>query len=233
MTTAEKITLGFHGAEAVAVVVFFAFMAWAVNSTRQRINQAELQTVSATAQTLTSIQRAVDADNTSVAKTLKQSEATLAAIQQTSESATRTLDQISADSHHEIMAFAETTNAATETAQDASQTLRTANRTIAGFQPITANLDAELGDLQRTTMAINQQVSSAQVAGTLANIQTTTANLAGVTTDFKTKFHALLYPTPCKTKWCKLKRAWPYIRGATEMTEPLYWGVQIYKGATP
>ena len=66
-----------------------------------------------------------------------------------------------------------------------------------------------------------------------ANAATITGNLGATTTDFQTKFHVFLFPPPCNTFGCKVKRTWPYIKGGAEMVEPLYWGQQLFENRVP
>jgi hypothetical protein len=66
-----------------------------------------------------------------------------------------------------------------------------------------------------------------------ANAATITGNLSATTTDFQTKFHVILFPPPCNTFGCKVKRTWPYIKGGAEMVEPLYWGQQLFENRVP
>lgn len=70
-------------------------------------------------------------------------------------------------------------------------------------------------------------LNSPDLTGTLKNANTITANLGQTSTDFQNKFHSVLYPPPCSGKLCFFKKAWPYIKTASELTEPAYWGSQL------
>jgi hypothetical protein len=122
--------------------------------------------------------------------------------------------------------FTGTANAATQSLHGASLMFSTANDSIAAFKPL---LEASTRTVDDADRFINQPALTA----TVENFRVTSGNLAATSTDFQTKFHAFLFPPPCKTKRCKIARLWPYIHGGAEMAEPAYWGWQLAEGAKP
>lgn len=106
----------------------------------------------------------------------------------------------------------------------ASAAIQTTNDSVKWIQPLLEETTATVAGYRKLTP---------EIAETTANLNRTTANLAAATGDFKTKFHELLYPPKCRTKWCEVKKSWPYIRGASEMAAPAYWGWQLFQNAKP
>lgn len=91
-----------------------------------------------------------------------------------------------------------------------------------------------LSGLSETEVSANKAVtdfdvllSSPDLSGILKNANTVTYNLGQTSTDFQNKFHAVLFPPPCIGKFCFIKKAWPYIKTASELAEPAYWGSQL------
>ena len=150
---------------------------------------------------------------------------------------TSTISTVGTSVISEVNALHQTTDAATQSLQtltaaatpvlsDADTTVRQANVTIAGLQPVETSATKAVQDFD---LAVNNPA----IPKTIDNVQIITENLGATSTDFQTKFHALLYPPPCKTFGCKLARTWPYIKGAAEMAEPFYWGQQLIENHTP
>jgi ABC-type transporter Mla subunit MlaD len=134
-------------------------------------------------------------------------------------------------------------------ATQATKTLNTASTSLQtitdGITPVLASTKSTVDDVgvavgsvgtaAKGLLPIESDTDTA-VRGLLpleANAATITGNLGATTTDFQTKFHVFLFPPPCKTFGCKVKRTWPYIKGGAEMVEPLYWGQQLFENRVP
>jgi hypothetical protein len=100
------------------------------------------------------------------------------------------------------------------------------------------NLDAQEAQLFADTHLAFQGVSKAtldldalftdpKITTTISSVNTIASNLGQTSTDFQTKFHSVLFPPPCSGKLCFVKKAWPYIKTASELAEPAYWGSQL------
>ncbi len=130
----------------------------------------------------------------------------------------------------------------TGTAQTASTSLQTITD---GLTPVLASTKSTVDDVGAALGSVGtaakgllplESDTDTAVRGLLpleANAATITGNLGATTTDFQTKFHIFLFPPPCKTFGCKVKRTWPYIKGGAEMVEPLYWGQQLFENRVP
>jgi hypothetical protein len=134
-------------------------------------------------------------------------------------------------------------------AAQATKTLNTASTSLQtitdGITPVLASTKSTVDDVGAAVGSVGtvaegilplESDADAAVRGLFpleANAATITGNLGATTTDFQTKFHVFLFPAPCKTFGCKLARTWPYVRGATQMVEPLYWGQQLFENRTP
>lgn len=70
----------------------------------------------------------------------------------------------------------------------------------------------------RTVTDFDELIRSPQIPATLISVQHVATNLDATTSDFQQKFHLFLYPAPCHTLGCKLRRTWPYIKGAYAFT---------------
>ncbi len=98
--------------------------------------------------------------------------------------------------------------------------------TVKGLQPGEAAMERSMQDFDAL-------LRSPEIPATLQAAQQVTRNLDATTTDFQQKFHVFLFPAPCRTFGCKVRRSWPYIRGAVQMVEPLYWGQQLVQDRMP
>lgn len=96
--------------------------------------------------------------------------------------------------------------------------------TIQGLQPV---------ETSATSLMDNTNVFVKTLPPISDNVKTITGNFGAASTDFETKFHFLLFPKPCLTFGCKLAKTWPYIKGAAQMAEPLYWGQQLFENHAP
>lgn len=97
---------------------------------------------------------------------------------------------------------------------------------VEGLPPVEARATDALGSLDTF-------LKSEAVTGTAANLEATTANLAATTNDFQIRFHAILYPAPCKTFGCKMARLWPLLRDVPTMGEGLYWTRELIQNVKP
>ena len=155
---------------------------------------------------------------------------------------TQNMDKVTNSVAGEISALQGTTAALTTTAQTATTSLQTitdgltpilsstnttiaqAGITIEGFQPVETVATKSLTDADLVVRGFVPIES---------NAATVSSNLGQTTTDFQLKFHAFLFPAPCKTFGCRLARTWPYVKGASQMVEPLYWGQQLFENRVP
>ena len=116
-----------------------------------------------------------------------------------------------------------------------------------GIAPVLKSADAATQDLdasakglqpdeavmQRSLQDFDSLLESPEIPAALEETQQVTHNLDATTTDFQHKFHAFLFPSPCRTFGCKVRRSWPMIHGALEMVEPLYLGQQLFENRVP
>ena len=155
---------------------------------------------------------------------------------------TQNMDKVAASVTGEVAALQGTTQALTTTAQTASTSLKAITD---GLTPVLASTKSTVDDVGVAVGSVGtaakgllplESDTDTAVRGLLpieANAATITGNLSATTTDFQTKFHVFLFPPPCNTFGCKVKRTWPYIKGGAEMVEPLYWGQQLFENRVP
>ncbi|MGC9198826.1 MAG: hypothetical protein ACP5E5_07790 [Acidobacteriaceae bacterium] len=111
--------------------------------------------------------------------------------------------------------------------------LDSANTAVRDLDTTAKGVQPDEAAMQRSMEDFDALLRSPEVPATLEDAQRVTHNLAATTTDFQQKFHVFLFPAPCRSLGCKLRRTWPYIRGAAQMVEPLYWGQQLVEDRMP
>lgn len=160
---------------------------------------------------------------------------TLADVNRTLATARGTFGQI------EIAAYHENKNLTTLDRQEAAlfsdthdtlaslnSTIVSINQTSDGFPPLESKLGLELDALLKTTTSANSLVSSPDVLGTVHNLNTVSYNIGNSTADFQTRFHAILFPPPCKKWGCVWKYAWPVIKDGPALGESIYWTKSLF-----
>lgn len=140
--------------------------------------------------------------------------------------ASNDVHQLSARLSGTADALTGTANASTGTLQTASTALGNANESIAALQPL-------ISGLQRDSDDLDSLIRRPTIGQTIDNTATISHNFALTTTDFETRFHAILYPPPCKTFGCKMAKAWPIIREVPALGESLYWTDQLITQTAP
>ena len=155
---------------------------------------------------------------------------------------TQNMDKVAASVTGEVADLQDTTKAVTITAQTASTSLQTITDGITPVLASTKNtvdgVGTAVGSVSTAAKGLLPLESDADAAvkGLLpieANTAIVSGNLGQTTADFQTKFHVFLFPVPCKTFGCKVKRTWPYVKSGAEMVEPLYWGQQLFENRVP
>jgi hypothetical protein len=131
--------------------------------------------------------------------------------------------QLEAINQQELQLFADTH----KVLGGLSDTVTSANTALGGIVPLENEIDTETVALQKSTRDFDTLLISPDVTGTLHGFNVTSNNFAATSTDFQTKFHAILFPPPCQGKFCFVIKAWPYIKAATELSEPAYYFSQL------
>lgn len=127
----------------------------------------------------------------------------------------------------ELAALERTTDATTRLADGLTADAAEARATLAGVQPVLASSARTMNDFDR--MATDPQLGE-----TIGHLNETTAHLAETTGDFQTRFHALLYPPPCRTFGCRMSRyVWPALRDGAALGEAGYWTASLLGRAVP
>ena len=108
-----------------------------------------------------------------------------------------------------------------------SDTVTSANTALGGIVPLENEIDTEAVALQKSTRDFDTLLVSPDVTGALHGFNVTSNNFAATSTDFQTKFHAILFPPPCQGKFCFVIKAWPYIKAGAELSEPAYYFSQL------
>ena len=131
--------------------------------------------------------------------------------------------QLEAINSQELQLFADTH----KVLNGLSETVISTNTAVANIVPLEHEIDTEAVALQKSTLDFDALIVSPDITGTLHGLNTTSNNFGAISTDFKTKFHAILYPPPCQGKMCFVIKAWPYIKTGTELAEPAYYFSQL------
>ena len=126
----------------------------------------------------------------------------------------------------ELAALERTTDAATGLASGLTEDAAAAHVLLRKGAPV---LDAAA----RSEEDFDRLVTGPALAGTLDHLNGTTAHLDAATGDFQTRFHALLFPPPCKTFGCRMSRyVWPALRDGAALGEAGYWTGSLFGRAT-
>ncbi len=136
-----------------------------------------------------------------------------------------------------VDALGATSDAATVSLRSISEeiapVLKSANEATQDLDASAKGLQPDEVAMQRSMEDFDSLLRSPAIPATLEETQRVVGNLDATTTDFQEKFHAFLFPAPCRTFGCKVRRSWPMIHGALEMVEPLYWGQQLFENRVP
>lgn len=99
---------------------------------------------------------------------------------------------------------------------------------------LTNHVDPLLDSSKASVDQFNRLVSSPSLAAAMDNGREVSGNLAGMTSDFRARFHEVLYPPKCTTKSCTFSRVvWPALKAAGPMGETVYWWGDVLGRATP
>ena len=84
-----------------------------------------------------------------------------------------------------------------------------------------------------TVAAAGSVVSSTDVTQAAHSVSVILANAAGASSDFRARFHTVLYPSPCTGKWCWARRLYPVVRDGAPLLSDTYWAVQLFRNVAP
>ena len=127
----------------------------------------------------------------------------------------------------ELVALERTTDAATGLANGLTADAAEAQTALAGVPPVLASGARAMNDFDR-------MVTNPQLYETIGRLDETTGHLDESTGDFQTRFHALLFPAPCRTFGCRMSRyVWPAVRDGAALGEAGYWTASLLGRAVP
>jgi hypothetical protein len=119
------------------------------------------------------------------------------------------------------------TDEAAITLSQARADLVTLNGSIGATQPLVEAYTRSGDDLDKL-------LRSSGLNQTIAGLGVTSTNMGAITGDFETKFHAILFPSPCKTFGCRLtKEIWPAARELPSLGQALYWTHALFTNQKP
>lgn len=99
------------------------------------------------------------------------------------------------------------------------------------------NLDGQedqlYADTHQAIMNFNLLLASPDLVAAIKNSATITNNLGQTTADFQTKFHAFLFPPPCKGWKCHIKDGYEALKIGSQFAEPAYWGWALVNRIKP
>lgn len=123
---------------------------------------------------------------------------------------------------------------------------RTANGRLATLsthlQTAIDTANSTLGTLDTAIATQNAALSKSQadfqdvLAGALpleARATSIAGHWDGISGDFQTRFHLVLFPPPCKTFGCRIGRVYPYIKDAAALGESAYWTRALFDNIKP
>jgi hypothetical protein len=129
----------------------------------------------------------------------------------------------------DIAGVARTANSSLTTLSTHTQTaIDTANSTLGTLDTAIATQNAAFSKSQADFQAV--------LAGALpveAKATSIAGHWDGISGDFQTRFHLVLFPKPCLTFGCKLARAYPYIKDAATLGESAYWTRALFENIKP
>lgn len=95
------------------------------------------------------------------------------------------------------------------------------------IQHIRADFDATqepVSEIGQDAADFDALLKQKSLSDTLDSIAQTSHHAAQISGDFDTRFHALLFPPPCRTFGCRMsKYVWPAIKDAGALGEDSYW----------
>ncbi|HEX5426666.1 MAG TPA: hypothetical protein VFW94_24350 [Candidatus Acidoferrales bacterium] len=143
------------------------------------------------------------------------------------QSAVTNLNQTSAHVNDEIESMRKLTDAATNTANQTTTDLQTVDGVVSSFRPIPNQMSVFLAHTDDT-------VNGVAVRSTLNSISGMAVNFDQASGDFAKRFHAILYPPPCRTFGCRLQKyAWPIMKDGAAFGSDVYSVEQIFGKTIP
>lgn len=127
---------------------------------------------------------------------------------------------VAIDSLHKL------TDATTGTASQATADLNTLNDTFKKFPPL---IDA----YTKTGNDLDARLSDQNLAVIEYHLAAMSSSWDKTSSDFQTKFHAILFPPPCHKFGCVVKYAWPVLKEAPAFGEGTYWTRELITHAAP
>jgi hypothetical protein len=129
----------------------------------------------------------------------------------------------------DIAGVARTANGSIATLSTHTQTaIDTANSTMGTLDTSIATQNAALSKSQADFQAVLDGALPIEARAT-----SIAGHWDGISGDFQTRFHLVLFPPPCKTFGCKLARAYPYIKDAAALGESAYWTRALFENIKP
>jgi hypothetical protein len=101
---------------------------------------------------------------------------------------------------------------------------------IDNVNKIATDADGKINDPHVAAFMANLEPLSNNAVAISGNVAGITKNFDATTTDFQTKFHTWLYPTPCKTAACKWGKVFKFAADISKFSEPAYYSQQLIQG---
>ncbi len=122
----------------------------------------------------------------------------------------------------EVAANHEDKNLTTLDTQE-QQLFQDTHQALAGLVPLQNDIDKTIFDADRL-------ITSPDLTGTIHNFDTISYNFGQTTGDFQIKFHEFLFPAPCTNFKCRLLKGYTFVKEASSLLEPAYYGYGLLKG---
>lgn len=104
------------------------------------------------------------------------------------------------------------------------------NDQLGNVDDAVAKFDALLGTTTGTVSDVDKFVTSRDLFGAVKNLNATTGQFALMSTDAQTKFHAFLFPPPCRGWKCRIGQTINDVRIGSQFIEPAFYLRQLLTG---
>ena len=130
------------------------------------------------------------------------------------------------------------TDALAEAARGVTSAIHTVDEAAKAAKPLESSLTSTAEASTAALYTLNRRFSDPRVDTLIDNFRqlsgnavTITGNLGQTTGDFQLRFHAFLFPPPCRSTGCRLAKTFTILKDASEFAAPSYWAVKAARAA--
>lgn len=136
------------------------------------------------------------------------------------------LHTIATNANTEILSLNTTTVSLNTLLGNANNSAEKVPELLGNINKIAVDTDTKINDPHVAAFIANLEPLSKNAVSITGSSAVIAGNFAATTTDFQTKFHEWIYPTPCKTTVCALGKIGKFILDVSKFSEPIYYTQQ-------